>query len=236
MARVLFIHGFLGSPNDWDGIISHYSHHDCHALHLPVLPGCENIAQYSQQLWQQLDEQKIVTGDVHLVGYSMGARLAMHWLNKPQVCSALLEAGHPGAMGFDTTRFAHDQVWAKKLMQLSPFEFLSQWYQQPIFANQDGLALAKQSQHLDPAQQAYLLTTLSVARQQDCTEQLAQKPVTYLTGEYDRKYQAISQQLPVNRRITVLGAGHNVHLSQPGQYLTHLTEHLREHYYDKPST
>lgn len=238
MARVLFIHGFLGHESDWDSTIRHCSNlhgYDFIALALPIIDGCDNISQYSEQLWLQLEAQGVITDTIHLVGYSMGARLAMHWLDKQQVKSALLEAGHPGEDGLDTKRLAHDLAWADKLSQLSPHQFLRQWYAQPIFASQQGLDMAQQSQLINASQQAYLLSTLSVAKQQNCSKLIACKPVTYLVGERDSKYQSISKALPVNKRVSVHAAGHNVHLSQPAQYLQHLTEHLREQYYDKSS-
>ncbi|WP_119394534.1 alpha/beta fold hydrolase [Salinibius halmophilus] len=220
MARLLFLHGLLGQASDWDQVITALDG-DATAITLPRL-AVDNISQYAEQLWQQLD----INEPVHLVGYSMGARIAMHWLKQPWVQSAVFEAGHPGN-GADAKRLAHDYDWADKLRKWPIHTWLEAWYQQGVFNGQtiDIDALASS---IDPTLQAYFLRTLSVAKQADLTNLLAMKPVTYVTGECDQKYTRLAAKLPVSRHRIVAGAGHNIHASQPMALAAEISQHLSE--------
>lgn len=220
MPRVLCLHGLLGQPDDWHEVIEAVEV-DARAISLPQLPA-ENIGHYAKQLWQHLN----INEPVHLVGYSMGARIAMHWLDNPLVQSAVFEAGHPG-MGPNAERLANDYRWAEKLTELPIRTWLKQWYQQAVFVGQtiDIDALANS---IDPAIQAYFLRTLSVAKQADLTAALALKPVTYVTGELDNQYTQLAARLPVRRHRIIAAAGHNIHASQPQALAREINHHLSE--------
>lgn len=222
MARLLFLHGFLGNPDDWQAIQpSRASARQ--ALRFPQLPG-ENIGQYAQAFWQHLG----LTEPCHLIGYSMGARLAMHWLHQPLVQSAVLCAGHPGGQ-YQPQRLARDESWASRFANEPLAEVLKDWYRQDVFSPTD--VRLPTSIAYSPAELAGQLRQLSVAKQACQRHQLAAKPVTYITGANDHIYTRLAGELAVNHRI-ISGAGHNTPRSHPQQLSAMINEHLEEHAHD----
>jgi 2-succinyl-6-hydroxy-2,4-cyclohexadiene-1-carboxylate synthase len=237
LPAMVFLHGFMGAKDDWQALLPSLSqHYHCICLDLPghgsnhiplPTPGLSAAAEDIIEKVTRLGYTQF-----HLVGYSLGGRIALHIakLYPQSLLSLTLESAHPGLKtdAEKQQRQANDNQWADKLIHMPLPQFLAQWYQQAVFAD----LTAQQRQHLiekrqwnNPQQlhQCYLATSLSL--QQDCRHVLSQLPCPsfFIAGEHDHKFQALAsawlQQLtsaPYPLQLSIIdGVGHNIHSMQP---------------------
>lgn len=244
---ILFLHGFMGSRADWADVIPALDErYYCVAPDLPghgaslgLPPEAYTIEGAAKMLRELLDGLKITRAT--LVGYSMGGRLALYFaLRHPDRCSGLfLESASPGiedAAERETRRRA-DEERAKRL-ESNRFEgFLTDWYRQPLFASlarREGILerTIEARMRNDPAELARSLRGMGTGYQPSLWNELGdlQVPTLALAGELDEKYVGISARMaslgPRVRAAVVPGAGHNVRLEAPGEYLASLRRFL----------
>ena len=177
--------------------------------------------------------------DCILVGYSMGARLALACaLTEPDRLSGLvLVSGSPGLPAAQrAARWEHDQQLAARLRSQNPREFLLAWYSQPVFqglsAECAGAIGAREICRSIPSTNADLLRSYSVGRQPDYWARLEtlRLPVLIVVGQQDAKYVALAHRmagiLPLVRLHVVPQAGHVVHREQPHRLVAAIRESL----------
>lgn len=168
---------------------------------------------------------------VHLVGYSLGARLALGMLvrHPALACSATLIGVNPGLAddGQRRARRDSDECWARQLDDEGLERFLAAWRAQPLLAGQRRLPAAVQRRQdairarLDPRGLAVAMRRLSLGAMPDWWPELPgiTVPVTLVVGGADDKFVAIAEcaaaELPHGRVHVVAGAGHNVVLERP---------------------
>ena len=146
MPVVVFLHGFTGSARDWDAIIRDGTGlFKSYAIDLPGHG--ENIHHENQDAYSFLGAAKIAADSikqitntpVHLVGYSMGGRIAIYVaLRWPTLfASLIIESATAGLSDHDSRqkRMCVDSKLAKQIFSMSIDEFLSEWYSQPLFAS-----------------------------------------------------------------------------------------------------
>ena len=217
---IAWIHGLFGAETDWDVCADHVQR----ALDLPqarlALPGHGNAARLRKgitsgfdaaatALWRQLPAERRWL----LVGYSMGARLALAMARlRPARCAGLvLVSGHPGLARLDRaareSRLALDQERAAALRLRGPEAFLREWYAAPLFAPwiaQVGIDAAVAARgHVDAEGAARCLERLSLGRQRahaaaallqtlDASTPAGSAPAQILAvaGDNDRAYDA----------------------------------------------
>ena len=192
---LVFLHGFLGSAADWHPLCSHLPPCHCIGLDLPGHGQSPFMTQF------HIDIPRF-----HLIGYSMGGRIAMAYAKEhpEQIASLRVLSAHPGLKSEEERRlrWESDQAWAKLLLELPIDDFLLRWYDQPIFKSfQPDLSMRKQQNIPDLA--AALLHY-----------SLAKQPVYDidhgLVGEWDTKFRALYR-----RPIVIPNAGHVIHLENP---------------------
>ncbi|MFT5128522.1 MAG: 2-succinyl-6-hydroxy-2,4-cyclohexadiene-1-carboxylate synthase [Rhodothermales bacterium] len=229
---LLLLHGFLGSPEDWEPIIAALPQYRCIA---PAIPGdaCSH-GEIIDSLLALLDSLGIERCAV--LGYSMGGRVAMQLaLRSPQRVGLLIaESANPGIpdVADRAARVAQDDALADRLAESDLAEFLADWYAQPLFATlshtQKEALIQKRSQG-DPASLAATLRALSVGRQENLWPRLPRLecPVHFIAGALDSRYREIAESAARQAHI-IEGAGHNVHLEAPGDFCRVLTALLEK--------
>ena len=246
---VLFLHGFMGSANDWTDVMAGLGQ-DYHRLAVD-LPGhgsstglpdaAYTMEGAAQALVDLLDQRGIERCAV--VGYSMGGRLALYFaLHFPERCRKLvLESASPGLKTGQEreARCVLDEERAVRL-ESGDFEtFLHAWYRQPLFtslAGHDGLVrqMIDRRRINDPRELARSLRGMGTGRQPSLWERLPELRVSTcaVAGALDRKYVGIAGRMArVSRHVhaaVVPEAGHTVHAEQPRRFVTLLHAFLEQ--------
>lgn len=245
---LVFLHGFLGRGTDWLRIAEQFSgEYFCllpdlpgHGENLPVTPGASPPLSFdtlNADLLCLLDA--LALPKIHLVGYSMGGRVALSFaLHHPaRVVSLTLESASPGLTDPRErgTRAGEDDRRADAILSEGVEAFVEKWYTLPLFRSlenhpQTRAEIIARRKANDPAGVAQAVRALSPGRQPAAWDQLPRlaMPVSVVVGALDEKYVAIGQQmvalLPEARLHIVPKAGHTVHLEQPEPFISILQD------------
>lgn len=167
---------------------------------------------------------------VHLMGYSLGGRLGMHYVHRfpEHVCSATFLGSRPGLT--DSTaradRCRADRKLAALLRNGGLESFLECWEQLPLLrprtSDRDAIAKSKSIRRLHSASSlATTLDTLSVGALPDLWPQLAriEVPCRWVAGAFDTEYRALMTKAatlsPKGEFIEIAGAGHAILVDAP---------------------
>nr|WP_321382610.1 2-succinyl-6-hydroxy-2,4-cyclohexadiene-1-carboxylate synthase [uncultured Vibrio sp.] len=243
---LVFLHGLLGSGEDWQACLDELSEFDQVTIDLPGHGAsqaalCSDLDDCCKSLHSTLSLLFPSHQPLILIGYSMGGRIAMHGLAKNcfsdlNICAAFIEGGNFGLQteSEKRARFENDYRWALRF-ETEPVEHvLSDWYQQAVFSSlnheQRQTLIAKRSANLGSAV-ANMLRATSLAKQSYLLPALQAQPVPvyYLCGAKDTKF----CQLAVSSGLTyrqIEGAGHNVHQEQPKQFAIHIKQIIQSHF------
>lgn len=237
--HIVWLHGFLGSYQEWETISE-----ACHQWPqlLIDLPGhgasvdvvVDNFADVDDLLTATLRHYQI--NDYWLVGYSLGGRIAMYHAIMGQasgLCGLVVEGGHPG-LSSESEREArqqHDADWVARFRHDRLTDTLQDWYQQPVFSGlgeQQRAALVALRSQNNPAALATMLEATSLSRQPNLQARLQQAsfPFYYLCGERDTKFCAMATRLGLTPEL-ISGAGHNAHREAPAAFSDRLLTLLR---------
>lgn len=168
-----------------------------------------------------------------LVGYSLGARVALHLaLDHPErVAGLALVGGTPGIADPSqrAARAAEDRAQAAALLETGAAAFLAAWQRRPLIATQSRAAPAhrrRMSRWRAAAGArglALALAELSPGLLPPRWDDLPRlrPPLLLVTGAEDEKFSAIAREvrarLPLAEHRVVPGAGHGPHLERPGE-------------------
>ncbi len=205
-----YLHGFLGSPAVWGEV-------DGACLALPGHGGVPVESSWDANLAaiaHTLGPCEAV------VGYSLGARIAIGLVVGGHVPRAVLISGNPGISDEDRpARRASDARCAALLRAEGLPAFLDAWEAQPMFATQARASelalLARRARRLalDPEQVARSLETMGLAEMPDYRGEIDDR-FKLIVGAEDPAYLAVALALPAPLEI-VPESGHDVMLEQP---------------------
>lgn len=166
-----------------------------------------------------------------LVGYSLGARVALGMLDlaPKRFAGALLIGVNPGLVETEARlmRARVDEGWARLLEQEGSEAFWTAWERQPLFEGQQRLDPAtleeqRRLRHLlNPVGLASAMRVLSLAHMPDYEPMplRLKLPIGLVVGAEDHKFRALLRalkpQLPQAFLEEVAGCGHNVVLESP---------------------
>jgi 2-succinyl-6-hydroxy-2,4-cyclohexadiene-1-carboxylate synthase len=182
------------------------------------------------QLLAVLD--RLDLGQVDLVGYSMGGRLAMQLaVALPQrVRNLVLESASPGIVdpAERAARVASDEKLAQ-LAESSPIEtFVDRWERAPLFASQErlpaGTRARLRAQRLgnDPRGLAASLRGFGAGVPEPLWERPPAHRTLLIVGALDEKYCALGRAMAewmADARLEIVpNAGHTIHLEQPAAF------------------
>lgn len=235
---LVWLHGLLGSANDWLPVIEHFDDYPSMAVNLPGhgdshLENCQGFTHFDEQLNALLQYHHI--DEYYLIGYSLGARLAMHFscFYQPKgLLGLVIEGGNVGLDDLQSrkAREINDNAWAQRFRAEPMPAVLSDWYQQAVFAD---LSLSQREKLIDvrqynnPQAIAEMLENTSLAKQPFLVPYLHQLtcPYHYFCGERDQKFRSVSQQYTLPLTL-IENAGHNAHRENPAGYATALHHFL----------
>lgn len=227
MRRVVFLHGFLGAPDQLAAIAP--------AAVGIALPGHGRAPWFPRvdtfdAAVDELAARVSAVGEVDvLVGYSMGARLALAaLLRRPGIARSALLIGVDAGLEDDEARAARDAVRARRaaiLREGGLASFVEAWEREPVFASQVRLSpeilaaqRASRAAHTERGI-AWVLDRLDVASQPLLDVRGLTVPVAFLAGARDARFAAIAERLahraPGARAVIAPGSGHNLLLEAP---------------------
>jgi 2-succinyl-6-hydroxy-2,4-cyclohexadiene-1-carboxylate synthase len=167
-----------------------------------------------------------------LIGYSLGARLALHALTRaPEIWhAAILISAHPG-LGTEeerAARLSQDREWGARVRSEPWPDLLASWNRQPVFHGDhrpdDSAAELDYSTQLEPWRRQIALgfSAWSLGQQADLRPLLPRVscPVLWLTGGKDAKFTALAAEccalLPDAQHVIIRDAGHRAHQHAAG--------------------
>ncbi len=242
---VFFLHGFLGSADEWQPVVDLMGDVNAAAIDLPGHGKSSTCDERFYSLDGMIELLDLVVdrqgGRVDLVGYSMGGRIALLYaIKRPErVRKLVLESASPGIENEDDRRrrIDLDKSRSMQLRQNGLVSFLRDWYRQPLFASMEdhpGLVkeLVEKRSRADAVTISRALTAFSPGRMPACWARLKDlEPKTvFVAGSLDTRYVEIGREAERLDRDFILhiedGAGHNVHLEKTARFADLLKYHL----------
>jgi 2-succinyl-6-hydroxy-2,4-cyclohexadiene-1-carboxylate synthase len=243
--KLLFLHGFAGSGQDWDFYLRALSEN--YACEAPDLPGhgnnSESILSFEHTV-QTLKAKICSEAETAwiIIGYSLGGRLALALASESelsrQICALVLISSSPGLKteAERIPRQAWEKQWAKRFSEELVENTFQAWYAQPLFgqlqdlpiyvelqkrrAKNSGKALAQSMLALGSGAQPLLWSNLPQLH----------LPCLCLCGAEDIRYLGLNcemARLMPQAEVKVLpGVAHALHLESPPNTLAALLPFL----------
>lgn len=239
---LVLLHGFLGCKDDWHDVAQRLQTGRRIAVfdlpgHGPAADAREDDDCSIESACHRIHAvlEALEAPRAHVVGYSLGARAALHFAvtSPASVASLVLESGSAGLEG-DAERQARrgeDEGRALALVRDGLPAFVDEWEKMPLFASQSSLPpdvrAAQRARRLkgDPEALARSLRHAGLGTWPWLGGHLGRVPARTLlvTGSLDTKFTAIARDMqramPNARHAVVDGAGHNVHLEKPDAFV-----------------
>lgn len=234
---LLLLHGFTGNSTTWNEVLGTLS--SKYMCIMPDLLGHGKSSSPNDSLRYSIEAtsldlckilQELQLNKAHVLGYSMGGRLALSFAlqHNEYVKSLILESASPG-LKTNKERIARqeqDSKLAKMILENGMTHFVNYWQNIPLFETQKNLPKSKrfliynQRMSNDAKGLANSLLGMGTGFQKsywDCLNTF-QKPVLLLTGECDKKFCNIADEM--NRRFKtcewriVPETGHAIHVEE----------------------
>ena len=235
---LVLLHGFSGAASTWESVaeeiacdfqliaIDLLGHSASDAPRDTASYRMESVASDVVDLLGQ-----IAVANPHLLGYSMGGRLALFLaLRHPtRIRSLILESASPGLSEQQawTQRRIRDNALADEIEARGISWFVDYWESLPLWASQsDQLIRRQRNQRLanNPMGLANCLRAMGTGAQPNLWGALASMaaPTCLIVGERDAKfrqiYQAMHAAMPHAHLSIIPAAGHNTHLENPAAF------------------
>lgn len=223
--RAALLHGFGQTGRCWGAVADDLARD--HELVIIDAPGHAGSSAVRADLGLTADLIGEAAGEATYIGYSMGARMALHVAvgHPDQVRGLVLIGGTAGiADAADREeRRRVDRDRAARLREHGVEAFFASWFDQPLFAT-----LPPSAQFLDERRRntadglASSLELAGTGSQEPLWDRLAglNMPVLLLAGELDTRYCELARQMssaigPNATAREIPGAGHTAHLERP---------------------
>lgn len=230
--QLVFLHGFMGHASDWDDVRGLLPEFDSRAVNIDVGSDWNDGVQH---LANSMEPGSVV------IGYSMGARLALGVaIEFPANYAGLVfVSGNPGLESAEarSERELSDEQIARRIEQGNLSEFLDQWYNASVFESLPAELRREEIQRKldrDPKNWPGALRVNSVSQQPNYWLRLNElsMPTLVVAGQRDEKYKQIARRFQTtassNHVKTELLAdcGHMVHREQPDKLAALIREFM----------
>lgn len=237
---LLFLHGFTGDAESWRDVVARLE--PGRNIFTLTLPGHEPPSRRSALATREPEFDSVASrllGDLehiaeppfHIVGYSMGARVALGMLlaQPERFERATLIGAHAGIEGpaERKKRASDDRKWIDLLEREGLDAFVRAWEKRPLFSSQTELPAdqrrvqrAIRTSH-DPHGLAWSLRVLGLAAQPSYWDRLfeLEMPMDLVAGSLDEKFLSVAERMERRlsrvRVVPVADCGHNVPLERP---------------------
>lgn len=240
---LLLLHGFTGDYRTWLPFVKYWKE-SYQLIMIDILghgksdsPSDQNrydiksVAADLAFFLEQLNIEK-----AHVLGYSMGGRLALTFsiLYPEKVASLILESSSPGLQLAEEkkARIQQDEKLANMILDQGLEEFVHYWEDIPLFSSQKLLEAKVQEQirihrlEQNPIGLANSLKGMGTGKQPSWWPELSdiKKPLLLLCGELDTKFCQLNGNMkdyaPHAQLHMFLEAGHAIHVEKPDYFGT----------------
>lgn len=233
-----FLHGFTQTGASWDPVVDKLvDRYSCAMIDAPghgrSPDGARSLESCADDVFETMDPSV-------LVGYSMGARMALTTALRhcptDRITGLVLVSGTPGI--YDeaerSARRTSDNELADRIERIGVAAFIDEWLALPMFSGlsdataQRSLRLANSASGLADSLRHAGTGTQRPASDDDLKR--IDVPVLLVTGALDAKFTLIAEQTqPRIQRcdhVIVEGVGHTVHLEAPTTFVEILDDWL----------
>ncbi len=242
---LVLLHGFTGSLESWTPLLPRLSR--AHRVLTVDLPGHGRTRAPDSPAAHTMDAtakglaalfDHALGEPAHLLGYSMGGRLALYLaIHYPaQVRTLLLESASPGLADAEerAARRQRDEALAERIQAEGVPAFVDFWEGIPLFASQarlpEDVRARLRAERLGnrAVGLANSLRGMGTGAQPALWSRLGEviAPTLLLVGEEDLKFRAIAldmaRLLPRSQIMVFPGVGHTVHLERPRAFADHI--------------
>jgi len=233
--KIVLIHGFTQAKEIWYHIAPNLLH-ELNVLSPQIisvdLPGHGESASEETSLWQAAQQIVELCGVATYVGYSLGARVALHCaLQSPSTVKRLVLCGAtPGLRTNDEreVRRIADENTARTIEQTPLQDFLKDWTSQALFKgyvpDENDLSARLNNK---PSGLAMSLRTMGTGTQENLWSKLPSltMPVLLVTGQDDEKFSHIAQEMkdligPSATHTQIPHSGHAVPFQKPTEFIS----------------
>ncbi len=227
----VFVHGFLGLATDWQAWARPNLDVSIDLWSIAAAYELAPLADAFQFAAEKIHAALPKSGKTVLIGYSLGARLAMHalLLRPERFSAAVFVSGHPGLLSEDerAKRTQSDREWAERFRSEPWSELMAAWNDQAVLRSARANLVSRDEPTFTREALAVALERWSLGRQRDLRQQLAvlDVPILLLTGAEDKKFTALNLEwmknlapAKIQHRI-VPEAGHRVPWEQPQNFV-----------------
>lgn len=205
------LHGFLGKPSDWKFLGEEIERVDI--FRYDPLP--RSIEEWAERFNESIPGKEHI-----LIGYSLGARLAMHAIHQSPAkwAGVVLVSCHPGIEDEHekSLKLESDRKWGQRFLK-EPWEpLLKEWNKQQVletsrFLNREETHFSRDSLH-------HALYYWSLGTQKTVYKEL-DIPTLWIVGEMDQKYVNLSKKINLKHEKSSIkiipGCGHRIHIDEP---------------------
>ncbi|KAK1425534.1 hypothetical protein QVD17_20887 [Tagetes erecta] len=257
---VVFLHGFLGTSGDWIPIMKAMSTSSrCIAFDLPGHGGSKTQFNVDMDKGANMSMKVVAdvlhklflvltTSKVTVVGYSMGARIALYTALRcsNMVKGVVLISGSPGL--YDEAkrkvRTVKDDFLSRALVSYGLDLFVETWYSGALWRSlrthpQFNQIVASRMKHDDVQALGKALSDLSTGKQPSLWEDLKhiKSPVLLIVGDKDEKFKKIAHAMSskleegkddsvkhLHTVVNVPNCGHAIHIENPLHVIHSISE------------
>tara|TARA_B100001250_G_scaffold22995_1_gene19331 strand:+ start:994 stop:1797 length:804 start_codon:yes stop_codon:yes gene_type:complete len=247
-STVLMLHGFTGSHKAMEEL-STLIPYDCVAPDLighGRSPCPVELSPYRiEEMVKQLDNVMGVhlRKPIDLLGYSMGARLALTYaMDRQEVINSLILIGGTAGIVSDEDRqlrSTQDSRIAADIEEFGLERFVHYWENRPIFTSQKSLSLKKQEKmrRIRLGHQTHGLANHLRMAGTGVMDSLWHKlenlriPVLLIVGERDQKFieiaESMKEKIPNSEMKIIVDAGHATHYEKPKETSDAIVQFLK---------
>ena len=221
----VLLHGFTQTSRSWNRYIDFIDpQQSIIRVDAPGHGGSSTVAADLTTTAQMVVEQ---CGFGDYIGYSMGARLALHiaLLRPENIRRLVLVSSSPGLQSPNErlTRVQSDEKLAREIAEIGVATFVEKWLSGPLFAGLTSTPADIQDRLRNSSDGlASSLRLCGTGAQQSLWDRLPElkMPVLLIVGERDQKFLQIGHEMKSRigmsaELVVIENAGHSLHLEQP---------------------
>lgn len=246
---LVLLHGFTGTTATWQKVIE-YLPKTIKIVAIDLIGHGQTEAPEDVNRYLMIEQVKDLE-DIFsqlgldcftLLGYSMGGRVALSYAARfpKRINCLILESSSPGLATEEeqASRRKSDEKLADEIEEKGIEWFVNYWEDIPLFATHKKLSEDVQREIREERLSqsvvglANSLRGMGTGAQQSVWKKLIRLsfPVILITGELDKKFNQIAEQMMVHlqksEHIIVPGVGHSIHVENPEQFATIVKEVL----------